>query len=227
MKNGKQQTEAAIEIEESSGNVFADLGLPNADELLTKARAIGAIHGAIKEGKLTDKMAAGLLGLSSKDLDAILRGDLEDRYSNEELSSMHRNLNEIRAATRKLEEEIQRAAEKVAEVNPVIRRLRKTRNGDRVIGEVVDACCDSDGAWATYSHAAIQVPGGVGVLRYTIEAGTRLDEHAEDETHFWFVPFNKCEPSWKAKLLPSIDDLVEGLKRNVVEKKRPRARISR
>ena len=40
-------------FEKSSGNVFADLGLPNADELLLKAKITIEIERAMKLKKLT------------------------------------------------------------------------------------------------------------------------------------------------------------------------------
>ncbi len=42
-----------IEIEESSGNVFEDLGFPNPDQELLKARLTLQIYRVIKQRKLT------------------------------------------------------------------------------------------------------------------------------------------------------------------------------
>jgi hypothetical protein len=50
-----------IEFEESSGNVFADLGLPNAGELKTKLRLCMAIN-ILEQRKLTQTEAAKVLG---------------------------------------------------------------------------------------------------------------------------------------------------------------------
>ena len=40
MRNGKARKATPIEFEEGSGNVFADLELPNADELLAKIQKL-------------------------------------------------------------------------------------------------------------------------------------------------------------------------------------------
>ncbi len=58
MKNKKI---VKIEYEDSSGNVFADLGLPNAEELLAKSELAIKIKRLIKEKGLTQMEAAKLL----------------------------------------------------------------------------------------------------------------------------------------------------------------------
>ena len=55
-------------FEKSSGNVFADLGLPNADELLLKAQITFEIERAMKLKKLTQAKAATLMGVAQPDL---------------------------------------------------------------------------------------------------------------------------------------------------------------
>jgi predicted XRE-type DNA-binding protein len=62
------------EFEESSGNVFADLGLENADELLLKANIVNEIARLIKLKKLTQAKAAILTGTAQPDLSNLLRG---------------------------------------------------------------------------------------------------------------------------------------------------------
>lgn len=63
-------------VERSSGNVFADLGLPNADELLVKAEIVAEILRLIKLKKLTQSKAAALTGVAQPDLSNLLRGKL-------------------------------------------------------------------------------------------------------------------------------------------------------
>ena len=65
----------AVGIEESSGNIFADLGLPDAEETLLKAQVVVVLHRLMKARKLTQTAAARLLGVSQPDLSHILRGD--------------------------------------------------------------------------------------------------------------------------------------------------------
>ena len=68
----------AIEHEEGSGNVFADLGLPDSEERLLKAGIVAELHRLIKERKLTQVKAAKLAGVSQPDLSHLLRGDFDD-----------------------------------------------------------------------------------------------------------------------------------------------------
>ncbi len=64
----------SIEHERGSENVFADLGLPNADELLAKARIVGQISDMIEERHLTQTQAAETLGIDQPSLSRLLRG---------------------------------------------------------------------------------------------------------------------------------------------------------
>lgn len=63
-----------IEFEEGSINVYADIGLPDADEMFAKAQITVKIQQAIKARGWTNKKAARVLGLPCDDLVAILRG---------------------------------------------------------------------------------------------------------------------------------------------------------
>ena len=63
-----------IEFHESSGNVFADLGLPDAEEMLLKSQIVVELHRMMKQRKLTQTAAAKLIGIAQPDLSNILRG---------------------------------------------------------------------------------------------------------------------------------------------------------
>jgi predicted XRE-type DNA-binding protein len=91
MRNGKQQKDVPIKIEISCGNVFADLGLENPEELLAKAKLIGKIRDAMEKYDLTETAAARQLGLSRSVLVRVLRGDL-DRFDQAELKRFGRIL---------------------------------------------------------------------------------------------------------------------------------------
>jgi predicted XRE-type DNA-binding protein len=67
---------ANIEIEESSGNVFADLGVPYPEEYLVKAELAIQINKLIKKRKLNQTDAAKLLGLDQPKISALNRGRL-------------------------------------------------------------------------------------------------------------------------------------------------------
>ena len=63
-----------IEVEASSGNIFADLGLPNAEELLLKAQIVSEIADVMKSRKLTQSKVATLTGTAQPDLSNLMRG---------------------------------------------------------------------------------------------------------------------------------------------------------
>ena len=74
-----EKTEATgIEITPSSGNVFADLGLPDAETLLLKANLAVDIEAIVQRRRLTRAKAAKMLGLSQSELADILGGRLRD-----------------------------------------------------------------------------------------------------------------------------------------------------
>lgn len=65
-----------IEFEQGSGNVFADLGLPDADEMLLKAHLVHQISVIIEERDVTQAQAAELLGIDQPKVSRLLRGHL-------------------------------------------------------------------------------------------------------------------------------------------------------
>lgn len=58
----------------SSGNVFADLGLPDADGRLVKSRLAAALQRSMTEMGLTQTAAAELTGVPQPKLSKVLRG---------------------------------------------------------------------------------------------------------------------------------------------------------
>jgi len=64
----------AIEVEVGSGNVYADLGFENAEQMLVKARLVAKISEIIRRRRLTQAQAAELLGMSQTKLSSMLRG---------------------------------------------------------------------------------------------------------------------------------------------------------
>lgn len=50
-KKPKKKRLKGIEYTESSGNVFADLGIPNSEEAMAKAKIAMKIHDTIKKKK--------------------------------------------------------------------------------------------------------------------------------------------------------------------------------
>lgn len=63
-----------ISVTSSSGNVFADLSLPDPPERLLKADLLIRLARLMKERRLTDAEAAVLLGVDEPTVDRLLRG---------------------------------------------------------------------------------------------------------------------------------------------------------
>ncbi len=61
----------------SSGNVFADLGLPDAEELDTKVRLGAAICRIVERRRLTQAQVAAALGVNQPKVSALLHYKLE------------------------------------------------------------------------------------------------------------------------------------------------------
>ena len=74
----------ALEQEPSSGNVFADLGLADAEEHLIKAGLVVKIGRIIRQRELTQAAAAQLMGIDQPKVSAMLAGQFRG-YSVERL----------------------------------------------------------------------------------------------------------------------------------------------
>jgi len=80
----KTRAEGQVTIEQSSGNVFADLALKNPEEMLAKAQLAQRICDIVAERKLTQTKAASLLGIDQPKISALMRGKL-DGFSTDRL----------------------------------------------------------------------------------------------------------------------------------------------
>jgi predicted XRE-type DNA-binding protein len=67
-----------IEVERSCGNVFADLGLPDAEKLKIKSGLVFEITNAMRKQKLTQQVAATRMGISQPKVSEMLRGDFSN-----------------------------------------------------------------------------------------------------------------------------------------------------
>lgn len=65
-----------IEVYHGSDNVFADLGLPHAEERLAKAELARQVLNIITERRLTQIQAAEFLGIDQPKVSALTRGKL-------------------------------------------------------------------------------------------------------------------------------------------------------
>jgi predicted XRE-type DNA-binding protein len=79
-----KKREAEIAVTPSSGNVFADMGLPEPEEELTKAQLASHIRQVIKRRRLTQVAAAALMGVDQPKVSALLNGRLAN-FSSERL----------------------------------------------------------------------------------------------------------------------------------------------
>lgn len=73
----KKKKPKEIEYEESSGNVFADLGIPKPEEALAKSQLAWEISKIIKRKKLTQAKVAKILKIDQPKVSLLLRGYLK------------------------------------------------------------------------------------------------------------------------------------------------------
>lgn len=71
----KRKVSERIDAVRSSGNVFADLGLPNAEQLLIKSGPVIEIAKAINKRGLTQVEAAARMGIAQPKVSNMLRGN--------------------------------------------------------------------------------------------------------------------------------------------------------
>lgn len=90
MENGQNKVEKAMnkkkitKIHETKGNVFAGLGLSDADELHAKSSLVFRIAQIITKRKLTQAKAASILGIDQPKVSNLLGGRL-DGFSTDRL----------------------------------------------------------------------------------------------------------------------------------------------
>lgn len=70
-----KRTIEGIEIETSSGNVFADLGLPDAEKLKIKSGLVIEITRAVRRLGLTQEEAGRRMGIPQPKVSGMMRGD--------------------------------------------------------------------------------------------------------------------------------------------------------
>jgi predicted XRE-type DNA-binding protein len=67
-------------FEESSGNVFADLGFDDADEMLMRGKIGIQVVRLLRERKLKQRESAELLGISQPEVSHLMKGEFQ-RFS--------------------------------------------------------------------------------------------------------------------------------------------------
>jgi len=65
-------------VEQGSDNIFADLGFPNPEEHLAKAGLAVQIIEVIRQRRLSQAVAADILGIDQPKVSALMRGQLKN-----------------------------------------------------------------------------------------------------------------------------------------------------
>ena len=74
----KKRSIDGIEVQQGSGNVYADLGLPDAEKLKIKTGLVIEIRKAIRRLGLTQQAAAKCMGLTQPKVSDMMRGDFSN-----------------------------------------------------------------------------------------------------------------------------------------------------
>ncbi len=79
-----------IEIETSSGNVFADLGLPDAEKLKIKSGLVIEITRAVRRLGLTQEEAGRRMGIPQPKVSGMMRGDFANLSERKLMACLNR-----------------------------------------------------------------------------------------------------------------------------------------
>ncbi len=74
----KKRVVEGVEIRRGSGNVYADLGLPDADKLKIKTGLVIEIRKAMRSQGLTQQEAAKRMGITQPKVSDMMRGELSN-----------------------------------------------------------------------------------------------------------------------------------------------------
>jgi predicted XRE-type DNA-binding protein len=70
----KERVIKKIPVQKGSGDVYADLGYPDAEEMMVKAQLVTKIADIIRQRGLTQERAACILGLTQPKISRLLKG---------------------------------------------------------------------------------------------------------------------------------------------------------
>jgi predicted XRE-type DNA-binding protein len=71
----KKKVVEGVEVQRGSGNVYADLGLPDAEKLKIKTGLVLEIRKAMRTQNLTQQEAARRMGITQPKVSAMMNGD--------------------------------------------------------------------------------------------------------------------------------------------------------
>ncbi|MDD5242012.1 MAG: helix-turn-helix transcriptional regulator [Sulfuricella sp.] len=74
----KKRVIDGIEVQRSSGNVYADLGLPDAEKLKIKTGLVIEIRKAMRRLDLTQQAASKRMGIAQPKVSGMMRGDFSN-----------------------------------------------------------------------------------------------------------------------------------------------------
>ena len=90
-----------IEIEESTGNVYADLQTADAEAMYVKARLASKIGDIIRHRHLTQQQAAEVLGIPQPKLSGLLRGQFRGISETKMIECLNRLGRDVEIVVRK------------------------------------------------------------------------------------------------------------------------------
>lgn len=90
MKNKNRKTS---QFEKSSGNVFADLGLPDSDPLMARAQIGFQVFKILEARKLTQREMATILGIAQPDVSHLMNGHFS-RFTTDKLLDFLKRLDQ-------------------------------------------------------------------------------------------------------------------------------------
>jgi len=67
-----------VKVDVGSGNIFADLGLPDADAHFLKAQIVAEIYRLTNQRKLTQAQAGKLIGISQPEVSRMFKGNFRE-----------------------------------------------------------------------------------------------------------------------------------------------------
>lgn len=88
--NSKKQK--SIRFEVGSGNIFADLGLKEADHLLARAHIGYHVYKILEQKKLKQRQIADILGIAQSDVSHLMNGHFS-RFTTDKLLDFLKRLN--------------------------------------------------------------------------------------------------------------------------------------
>jgi predicted XRE-type DNA-binding protein len=89
----KKNERKKIEFEEGSGNVFADLGLTDADELYARAQIGFGVYKILQDKSLKQREIADLLGIPQPEVSHLMNGHFS-RFTTDKLLDFLKRLDQ-------------------------------------------------------------------------------------------------------------------------------------